>query len=272
MNRLDDQFERLRERGELGLFPYLTTGFPDPASCAELLEVIAASGADGIELGVPFSDPLADGATLQRAGALAMERGASVDLAFDLLRGLRKHWNRPAVLMTYFNPILAYGLERFAREGKLAGLDGVIVPDLPVEEVAPLRSACLAEGLHLILMLAPTSTEARIAKTGQLASGFIYCVALVGITGARDQLADELPDFLDRVQVHCPQPRVVGFGISRPEHVAAMRGKAEGVIVASALSDLIESTPTNERAEVVAAYLRGLKAATAPDLAPTTRG
>jgi tryptophan synthase alpha chain len=272
MNRLDAAFARLQARGELGLFPYLTTGFPDPAGCAELLEVVAANGADGIELGVPFSDPLADGATLQRAGALALEQGASIDMAFELLRGFRSRWEIPAILMTYFNPILAYGPERFAREGRAAGMDGVIVPDLPLEEAEPLLSACRGEGLHLVLLAAPTSTDDRLARAGQLAGGFLYCVALVGTTGARHQLAPELPEFLRRVRSFCTQPLVVGFGISRPEHVAAMRGKAEGVIVASGLSDLIATTLPEQRTEVVAAYTRALKTATTPALAPSASG
>lgn len=265
MNRLDETFGRLKAAGELGLFPYLTTGFPDRETCARLLDGLARAGADGIELGVPFSDPLADGVTLQRAGAKALQAGASIGMALDLLRDFRARHQVPVVLMSYFNPLLAFGLERLAREGAAAGLDALIVPDLPLEEAEGLQAICAAQGLHLICMLAPTSTPSRIARVAGLAGGFIYCVALVGVTGARTELSDELPAFLARARAACPQPLVVGFGISRPDHVRAMRGQADGVIVASALADLVERTPANELLPAVERYVGELKAATRAD-------
>ena len=262
MIRLDRTFARLRAADELGLFPYLMTGFPDQPSCARLLDCLAEAGADGIELGVPFSDPLADGATIQRVGALARAQGASIDMALGLVRSFRTRWQTPVVLMTYYNVVLAYGLAELAKDGASAGADGLIVPDLPLEEASEVREMCEAYGLHLVSMLAPSSTGARLAQTGERASGFIYCVSLLGVTGARDELAKELPSFLRRVREHCSQPLVVGFGISRPEHVRAVRGQADGVIVASALAGLIESTPPEEQLAAVAAYIRDLKAAT----------
>jgi tryptophan synthase alpha chain len=265
MNRLDQAFVRLRAANELGLFPYLMTGFPDRDTFADLLERIAEAGADGVELGVPFSDPLADGVTLQRVGALALEQGASIRMALDLLSDFRTRWQTPAVLMSYYNLVLAYGLQELARDGAEAGLDGLIVPDLPLEEAQPVHATCQAYGLCLVCMLAPTSTPARMAQTASLAGGFIYCVALLGVTGARDELSEELPSFLARVRQHCPQPLVVGFGISRPEHVKAMRGEADGVIVASSLADLIETTAPDRRAAATLAYVGELKAATRVD-------
>ena len=262
MNRLDTTFERLRANRELGLFPYMMAGFPDPATCADLLEVLAASGADGIELAVPFSDPLADGATIQHVGSVALDHGASVEMAFELLAKFRERWETPVVLMSYYNPVLAYGPERLAAEGIRAGLDGLIVPDVPLEEMGPLADVCSRAGLHLAAFLAPTSTAERIKATAQLARGFIYCVSLVGVTGARQSLSDELPVFLARVREQCRQPLVVGFGISRPEHVAAMIGTADGVIVASALADLIEATPAEQRLVAVERYVHELKDAT----------
>jgi tryptophan synthase alpha chain len=261
VNRVDSAFAGLRETGELGLFPYLMTGFPDPETCAQLLDSIAASGADGIELGVPFSDPLADGVTLQRIGARALEQGASIDMALGLVRRFRTRWQTPLVLMSYYNLLLAYGPDELARDGAAAGLDGLIVPDLPLEEAGPLQASCQAYGLCLVCMLAPTSTPARVARTAELAGGFVYCVALLGVTGARDELSAELPDFLARVRHYCPQPLVVGFGISQPEHVRAMHGLADGVIVASSLADLIEITPAPDRVAVVSTYIRELKSA-----------
>jgi tryptophan synthase alpha chain len=268
MNRLDETFARLRASGELALIPYLMTGHPDPASCGELLTCLAESGADAIELGVPFSDPLADGPTIQRAGAQALARGGSLAMALDLVRGLRARRSTPTVVMTYFNLLLAFGLERFAHEAQAAGLDGLIVADLPLDEAEPVRRIGLEHDLHLVQLVAPTSTDARLAETARMASGFIYCVALVGVTGARARLADELPGFLRRVRAACPQPLVVGFGISGPEHVAAVRGQADGVVVASALVDLIESTPPDRRRAAVAEYVRALKEATRPSAAP----
>jgi tryptophan synthase alpha chain len=226
---------------------------------------MARGGADGIELGVPFSDPLADGATLQRAGLKALEGGASVAMALELLRDFRTRHQIPVVLMSYYNPLLAYGLERLAREGAEVGLDGLIVPDLPLEEAEQLQAICRSNGLHLVVMLAPTSTPERIARAAGLAGGFIYCVALVGVTGARSELSSDLPDFLARVRATTSQPLVVGFGIPRPEHVRAMRGLADGVIVASALADLVERTPLEDVASAVESYVRDLKAATRAD-------
>ena len=266
MNRIDRAFERLRASGEVGLFPYLMTSYPDPAACAELLEALASAGADGIELAVPFSDPLADGATIQRAGAVALEHGASVGTALEVVRDFRTRRDTPIVLMSYYNPLLAYGIDRLTREGAEAGIDGLIVPDVPIEEAEPLRAACGERGLHLIPLVAPTSTDARIEQTGREAGGFIYCVALVGMTGARNQLAEELPEFLGRVRAHCEQPLVVGFGISRPEHVRALQGRADGAIVASALVDLIERRRPSEWVGAVTEYMRELKAACSPQV------
>jgi tryptophan synthase alpha chain len=268
VSRLKATFERLRATGELGVLPYLTTGFPDPETTARLLDSIAAAGADAIELGVPFSDPLADGATLQRVGAVALEQGASIGMALDLLKGFRARWQTPVVLMSYYNPILAYGESALMRDGAAAGLDGLIVPDLPLEEASELQALCAANDLDLVCMLAPTSTPERVSRTAQLAGGFIYCVALVGVTGARTELADELPEFLRRVRQDCRQPLVVGFGISTPAHVQAVRGQADGVIVASALADLIERTPAEQRESSVGTYVADLKAASKTRLTP----
>jgi tryptophan synthase alpha chain len=269
VSRLDQAFARLRESDELGLFPYLTVGFPSLEVCGELLAELAAAGADGIELGVPFSDPLADGVTLQRVGAEALAQGASIAAALDLLRDFRTRSQIPVVLMSYYNPLLAYGLDRLVGDAAAAGLDAFIVPDLPLEEAEALRALGSASGLQLIGMVAPTSTDSRLDEAARLASGFLYCVALVGVTGARQQLSTELPALLARVRARTGQPLVVGFGISRPEHVQAMRGQADGVIVASALADLIESTPPNQRRSAVHSYLASLKAASRPTAAST---
>ena len=261
-NRLDTTFARLRDASELGLFPYVTAGFPDRATCHALLDTVATAGADGLELGLPFSDPLADGVTLQRAGARALEEGTTLADTFELAASVRDRHDLPIVLMSYLNPLLAYGLDRVARDGVAAGLDGIIVPDLPFEESAELEQACAEAGLHLVQMVAPTSGTERLARVGARASGFVYCVALVGTTGARAALAPELPAFLAAARRAIAAPLVVGFGISTPDHLAGLVGQADGAIVASALADLVERTPPRELLPTVAEFVRELKAGT----------
>jgi tryptophan synthase alpha chain len=263
VSRLEETFRRLRAAGEIGLFPYLMAGFPALGADREILRALVAGGADGLEIGIPFSDPLADGATLQRASARALAAGARVGRAFELVGDLRPAWDGPVVLMSYLNPVLAYGVERFCQEAARAGADGLIVPDLPPEEAEPVESACRAAGLHYIFLLAPTSTPERIETVARRAAGFIYGVALVGVTGARQTLDPALVPFLARVRAVCPQPLVVGFGISRPEQVQALRGHADGVIVASVLADLIEERDAGAPV-AVREYVQRLKAATRP--------
>lgn len=261
-DRIASTFARLREAGEIGLFPYLTAGFPDRSTCAELLEVIASSGADGIEIGIPFSDPLADGVTLQRASARALEQGVSLGDGLALVSGLRRRHDLPAIIMTYVNPLLAYGVDRFCRDGAAVGLDGVIVADVPFDESASFRAACAAAGLSLVLMATPTSGPERLAAIGGAASGFVYCVTLVGTTGARTTLSAELPAFLTAARAAISAPLVAGFGISTPAHVAGLVSRVDGAIVASALADLIERTPRAGLRSEVARFVGELKAAT----------
>ena len=261
-NRLDTTFARLREEGRLGFFPYLMAGFPDRETSARLLRLVAEAGADGVELGIPFSDPLADGVTIQRASAVALENGASVADALEMVAELRQHHEMPVVLMSYVNPLLAYGLDKLCQDAARLGIDGFIVPDLSIEEAAEFQSRCAAAGLHYIYLVAPTSTDERLRSVGEKAGGFVYCVALVGTTGARDRLSGDLAPFLDRVRSHIATPRVVGFGISSPAHVAALHGHAEGAIVASALVDAIEKAAPGEVETVVARLVAELCAAT----------
>ena len=261
-NRLDQTFRRLRAAGEVGLFPYLMTGFPDRTASAQLLDAIAGSGADGLELGIPFSDPLADGVTLQRASARALEGHVTLADALQLVRDLRRRRELPVVLMSYVNPLLAYGFERFCTDAASAGLDGVIVPDVPFEEASHYQAACRREGLHYIYMVAPTSGPSRLAEVARHASGFVYCVALLGTTGARADLAPELPAFLAEARRTIETPLVAGFGIASPAHVAALAGQVDGVIVASALADLIETTNPADLVNAVGSFIAELKGPT----------
>jgi tryptophan synthase alpha chain len=258
LSRLGEAFKP----GRTALFPYLTAGFPDPKASGELIAAMVGAGADGLEIGVPFSDPMADGLTLQRANERALAQGASILTALHLASWARQASPSVAItFMSYYNPILAYGEQAFCQAAAEVGADAIIVPDLPPEESLALRSACQESGLSYIYMLSPNSPPERIRLVAELAGGFIYCVALVGITGARTDLATDLEGFLGRVRAATPVPLVVGFGISNPEHIRSLRGQADGVIVASALADLIDSTPPERRAEAMGQRIRELKEA-----------
>ncbi len=265
MNRFTRRLGQLRDDGACGLFPYLTAGYPDKATCQALAEVALDAGADGFEIGVPFSDPLADGATLQRANARALEGGATLDSALDLAEFVRQRSpHTPVVLMSYYNPIHQRGLRHFAEDLERVQADGVIVPDLPPEEAEAtgLFTALRERGLSLIPMLAPTSPITRVRAVAALDPPFIYCVALVGVTGARQDLSNSLNQFLGRVRAETNAPLVVGFGVSQTQHVQqiAQLGAA-GVIVASALADLVERSP--EPIAAARTYLHAMKAAAA---------
>jgi tryptophan synthase alpha chain len=261
VTRFAPMFAKVRAESGCALFPYLMAGFPDVATSHALAEAALDAGADGFEIGVPFSDPLADGATQQRVNARALANGAGLDTAFDLVRVIRRRSpETPVAVMSYDNPIRQRGDERFSADLAAAEADAVIVPDLPPEESGDLRAALQAAGLGLVPFLAPTSPAARIRAVAALDPVYIYCVALVGVTGARQDVSTTLGAFLDQIRAISTAPLVVGFGISQPEHVREVaRLGAAGVIVASALADLIEHS-----ADPVAAatsYLRELKLA-----------
>jgi tryptophan synthase alpha chain len=216
--------------------PYFTLGYPDIASSEAVVRAIAAAGADLIELGVPFSDPLADGPTIQHSTQVALEQGMTLARGLALTSRLRAAGvAQPLLLMGYVNPILAYGVSRYVADAEAAGADGFIVPDLPPEEAGELEAACRAHGLALIFLLAPTSTPERIAAVVSHATGFVYLVSQAGVTGARDQLPPDLATFVGRGRGATNLPLAVGFGIATPEHATAVGGLADGVIVGSAL-------------------------------------
>jgi tryptophan synthase alpha chain len=239
---------------------YLTVGFPRRDSAIELVPAIIEAGADMIELGVPFSDPLADGATVQRATQIALANGVSVRYCLHTVRELRDGGVAvPIVLMGHYNPLLQYGLAQFCAEAAAVGVDGLIIPDLPPEEATDLHAACRAHGLDLIFMLAPTSTAERIAHAAAQASGFIYCVSITGTTGARAELPAELPQLLRRVRGATPLPVAVGFGIAEPRHARQVATVADGVIVGSALLTVVEQA-AEHGADAVRAFVAGLRA------------
>jgi tryptophan synthase alpha chain len=227
--------DRLRVPGDITLVPYLMAGHPDAAHTRELGRRLATSGAAAIELGVPYSDPLADGPVIQRAGQRALDAGASLDGCLEIAEDIAAEQAAPVVLMTYINPVFAYGVQRFARDAAEVGVTGVIMPDLPAEESSTVAGALRAAGLETIFLVAPTSSDERITAACKASTGFVYCVTVTGITGSRAALPSDVPDLLDRVRQQTTLPVAAGFGISQPEHVAALRGHADAAVVGSAI-------------------------------------
>jgi tryptophan synthase alpha chain len=258
VSRLATTFARLKAERRLALIAYLTVGYPRPDVTPSLVETAAKSGADAIELGIPFSDPLADGRTIQAASQLALKGGMTVTRALEAAASARKKTEVPLLFMTYLNPILAFGLERFCRAASDAGIDGLIVPDLPPTESADLRRAADASRIDLVFFVAPTSSQAGIEAACRAATGFVYCIAVTGVTGAREHLDAAVLPLIASVRRHTSLPVVVGFGISKPEHLAALEGKADGVIVASALLDAIGKAPDDPVTQV-SRFLRELR-------------
>ncbi len=240
MSRLGGTFERLRGRGERALVAYFTAGDPSLDDTRRLVLEAARRGADIVELGVPFSDPLADGPVIQRAAMRALERGTSPVRVLETVASIRAETAAPIVLFTYYNPLLAFGLKAFARTAAAAGVDGVIVVDLPPEEAGPLAAEAAAAGLDLVHLVAPTSTPERVRLIARRSRGFVYLVSLTGVTGERRELPGDLADQIRALRLVTTLPVCVGFGISRPEQVAAVGRLADGVIVGSAIVRLVE--------------------------------
>jgi tryptophan synthase alpha chain len=249
------------QKGHCAFMPYFTLGYPDHATSLDVIEACAANGADLMELGVPFSDPLADGPTIQLSTQTALENGMSVAKCLDGVRELRARGvDIPLILMGYINPMLAYGLERFVAEASEAGANGFIVPDLPPDEAEELIALCREHGLASIFLLAPNSAAERIALVSGASTGFVYLVSVLGITGARDQLPDDLRAFAERVKAHTALPVAVGFGIATPAQAASVAGIADGVIVGSALIRAVSEA--DDAAQAAGAYVRVMADAT----------
>jgi tryptophan synthase alpha chain len=264
-SRLGETFEHLRARGERALVAYFTAGDPSLDVTRRLVLEAARRGADVVELGVPFSDPLADGPVIQRAAMRALERGTSVARVLETVATLRAETRVPIVLLTYYNPVLAFGLKAFARTAADAGVDGVIVADLPPEEADPLAAEAEAAGLDLVHLVAPTSTPERVRLIARRSRGFIYLVSLTGVTGERRELPRDLAEQIRTLRLVTTMPVCVGFGISRPEQVAAVGRLADGVIVGSAIVRLVEARADSRTlVEDVGAFIAELKAPLRP--------
>lgn len=260
--RISRRFAELRSSGELGIVAYITAGDPSLDATLKFVLALAHAGADAIELGVPFSDPLADGPTIQRASERALKAGATLAGVLDLVRRIRQLSQVPLILFGYYNPFFQMGLEKFASAAASAGADGVLVTDLTPEESADYRRILATHHLDTIFLAAPTSTEERLEKIAACSSGFLYLISRTGVTGAKDALPDDLPALLRRARGFTHLPIAVGFGISLPGHVSVLGGLADAAVVGSALvSEIERATSVDAAAAALVMRVRSLKEA-----------
>jgi tryptophan synthase alpha chain len=264
MSRLADTFAGLRREGRPGLVTYTTAGDPDLPRSGEILRALARAGADVLEVGVPFSDPLADGPVIQRATERALAAGGSLRASLDLIEAVRRDTPTPVVIFTYANPIVRMGADAFAARAAAVGVDGVLVLDLPIEEADEFRNVMSRAGVDTIFLLSPTTTAARIRRAAELGRGFLYGISRLGVTGARDRVATGAAEMVQRIRAITDMPLALGFGISRPEHVAEVGGYADAAVVGSALVALIaDAAGSADLIPRVEDYVRSLRAACA---------
>jgi len=262
MSRIEKKFTELRGRGETALIPFVTAGDPDINTSLDILRALGRNGADCIELGVPFSDPMADGLTIQRSSERALKKGTSLPSILEMVREFRRDFETPLILFGYYNPYFRYGLRRFTRESKAAGVDGVLCVDLPPEESGDLKRWADAEGMDIIFLLAPTSDAERIKLVARKGRGFIYYVSVTGVTGAHKRFEDHLHAQVDRVRRYTALPIGVGFGISTPRQAAWIASFADAAVVGSALIQVIEGTAgKRDKIKQAGAFVASLKRA-----------
>jgi tryptophan synthase alpha chain len=264
--RIAQRFAALREAGELGIVPYITAGDPSLDATLKFAIALAEAGADVIELGIPFSDPLADGPVIQRASERALKAGTTLASVLELVRRIRQSNSAaseiPIVLFGYFNPIIQMGVEKFAAAASSAGADGVLVTDLTPEESTDYRRILGAHNLDTVFLAAPTSTDERINIISAATSGFLYLISRTGVTGAKDSLPDDLPALIRRVRSHTNIPLAVGFGISLPGHVSVLGGLADAAVIGSSLvSEIEKAKSVDAAAQALGARIRSLKEA-----------
>jgi tryptophan synthase alpha chain len=263
-SRIAERFDGLRAAGRTGLVTYVTAGDPDLATSADIVLALDRAGADVIEIGVPFSDPLADGPVIQRATERALAAGSNLRESLALVERIRGTVNAPVVVFSYANPILRMGVETFARRAAAAGVDGVLALDLPIEEAGDFREMLASHRIDTIFLLSPTTTDARIRTAASLGRGFLYGISRLGVTGARDRVADGAEALVRRIRTQTTLPVALGFGISRPEHVTEVGRYADAAVVGSALVSLIaEARGTPALVGRVEEYVRSLKDAAA---------
>lgn len=260
MGRIQATFEQLKQRGETALIPFITAGDPDLATTEELIHTLVENGADLIELGFPFSDPMADGPTIQAASERALEGGTTLPKVLELVARVREHTNVPLVLMGYYNPLFSYGPERFAVDAAAAGVDGLLLVDLPAEEAGEVRSCLQQAGISLIQLLAPTTPPQRMQRLVADAEGFVYFVSMTGVTGASQIDAAAIERQVSDLQQISPVPVAVGFGIASPADAAAVGRFADAVVVGSALVKVVAAYGSSpELTAQVGAFVRSLK-------------
>jgi len=268
VSRIAERFARIRSEQRPGLITYTTVGDPDLPRSAEILRALDRAGADVLEVGVPFSDPLADGPVIQRATERALAAGGSLRSALATIADLRADISAPIVVFSYANPLLRVGISEFARQAAAAGVDGVLALDLPIEEAGEFRETLAAVGIDTIFLLSPTTTDARIRRAAELGSGFLYGISRLGVTGARDRIATGADAMVRRIRAHTSMPIALGFGVSRPEHVAEIGGYADAAVVGSALVSVIATeSGSAQLIPRVEEYVRWLKGARRPDAA-----
>jgi tryptophan synthase alpha chain len=266
VSRLEHTFARLRADKRPGLVTYTSAGDPDLPRSAEILKALDRAGADVLEVGVPFSDPLADGPVIQRATERALASGGSLRASLAMIARVRPHVAAPIVVFSYANPMLRLGLEAFARQAADAGVDGVLALDLPIEEAGGFRETLAASGIDTIFLLSPTTTDARIRRAAELGSGFLYGISRLGVTGARAEVASGAEAMVRRIRAHTSMPIALGFGISSPEHVAEVCAYADAAVVGSALvSKIAEASAAPDLIAQVERYVRWLKGAAQPE-------
>jgi len=262
MSRLDATFARLRAEGRPGLVTYTTAGDPDLPRSGEILKALDRAGADVLEVGVPFSDPLADGPVIQRATERALAAGTTLRGVLSMIERVRASIAAPIVIFSYANPLLRLGEQAVAQQAAKAGVDGALVLDLPIEEAGGFRETLRSAGLDTIFLLSPTTTDARIRRAGELGSGFLYGISRLGVTGARDTVASGAEALVRRIRTHTALPVALGFGISRPEHVADVCAYADAAVVGSALVSVVaDAGGSPELIGRVEDYVRWLKGA-----------
>ena len=259
MSRLAPTFTRLRAHGRGGLVAYVTAGDPDLHTSLEILLSLADAGADVIEVGVPFSDPLADGPVIQRASERALRAGTNLRRVLELVAAARQRTDVPIVLFTYANPVVRMDPTVFAQAARDAGVDGVLTLDFPVEEAEPLRGPIVDAGLDPIFLISPTTTEERIRHSSELAAGFLYVISRLGVTGARQEMAGDIAALLARIRRNTSLPVALGFGISTPEHVAAACRHADAAVVGSAIVNVIAGSAREAAPAAAGAFVRWLK-------------
>ena len=255
-----ESFARMRKEHRTGLVTYVTAGDPDMQRSAAILHAIDRAGADVIEVGVPFSDPLADGPVIQRAAERALAAGASLSSILEMIGRERSTLHAPIVLFTYANPLLRLGIDTFGRRAAEAGVNGVLVLDLPIEEAGEFREAMAHRGIDTIVLLSPTTTRERIRRAGALGSGFLYGISRLGVTGVRDEVADGVQEFVERIRAETTLPIALGFGISRPEHVRQVGQWADAAVVGSGLVGVVAQNADDlDLVDRVESYVRWLK-------------